>query len=75
VVSKVMLEDWDSAGRGNDRPDRTGVVQTADAGKGTTHIDWVLVVIGILAGLVVLIIIMYLIIRRVRRVGRPFDSG
>jgi hypothetical protein len=38
-------------------------------------IDWVLVVIGILAALVVLIIIMYLILRRVRKIGRPLDSG
>jgi hypothetical protein len=75
VVSKVMLEDGTVLD-----VETTGLTvpewyKPPTPEKERRIVDWVLVVIGILAGLVVLIIIMYLIIRRVRRVGRPFDSG
>ena len=76
VVSKVVLEDGTVVD-----VETTGLTvpewykPPSPETKKPRVIDWVLVVIGILAALVVLIIIMYLIVRRVRKIGRPLDSG
>jgi len=76
VVSKVTLEDGtvlDVETTGLTVPD--WYKPPSPEPKEQWEIDWVLVVIGILAGLVLLIIIMYLIVRRVRRSRMPLDGG
>ena len=75
VVSKVMLEDGTVLD-----VETTGLTvpewyKPPAPEKEPREIDWVLVVIGILAGLVLLIIIMYFIIRRVRKSRMPVSGG
>ncbi len=75
VVSKVMLEDGTVLD-----VETTGLTvpewyKPPAPEKEPREIDWVLVVIAILAGLVLLIIVMYFITRRFRKSRMPLDGG
>ncbi|MBN2098205.1 MAG: hypothetical protein JW753_01265 [Dehalococcoidia bacterium] len=76
VVSKVMLEDGtvlDVETAGLTVPE--WYKPPTPEPKEPREIDWPVVVIGILGALVLLIIVMYLILRRVRKSMMPSDGG
>ena len=75
VVSKVMLEDGTVLDVETTSLTVPEWYKPPAPEKEPREIDWILVVVGILAGLVLLIIIMYLIVRRVRRSRVPLDGG
>jgi hypothetical protein len=67
VVSKVMLEDGPVLDVETTNLTVPDWYKPPTPEKEPREIDWVLVVIGILAGLVVILIIIYLVVRQVRR--------